>query len=137
MRATRETRSLLLPRAREPAKARELAAKPGQVSARKFGRQARQTWSAGQARRQPGRHTWEPAGQTAWHLLRQIGELLRARHAATEAHHIAKRGQRAALGATHRLHHVGHGAVHLEQPVDVLDLGSRTGRDALLAARLE
>ncbi len=43
----------------------------------------------------------------------------------------------AALAAAHRLHHVRHGAVHLEHAVDVLDLGAGAGGDALLAAGLE
>ena len=41
------------------------------------------------------------------------------------------------LRAAHRLHHVGHGAMHFEEPVDVLGLGAGAGGDALLAARLE
>ena len=41
------------------------------------------------------------------------------------------------LAAAHHLHHVGHAAVHLEELVDLLDLGAGAGGDALLAAGLE
>ncbi len=55
-----------------------------------------------------------------------------------QAEHIGEAGHRPALGAAaHGLHHVGHGAVHFEKPVDVLGLGAGAGGDAALAARLE
>ena len=70
-------------------------------------------------------------------LLASFAICCRARHAAAQSQHAGEAGHRAALGAAHRLHHVGHGAMHLEQPVDVLDLGAGAGGDALLAAGFE
>src|SRR3954471_22131196 len=90
-----------------------------------------------QRRQVPGR---EARRQAAAHLLLQRLDLLRRRlgHAATEPEHVAERRTEAALAAAaHGLHHVGHLAVHLEEPVDVLDPGAGARRDALLAARLE
>jgi hypothetical protein len=37
----------------------------------------------------------------------------------------------------HGLHHVGHLAMHLQQLVDLLDVGAGAGRNALLARWLE
>src|SRR5260221_6097126 len=87
----------------------------------------------------------KPAGRESWKFRRQprIGrhafrELLHVlRTWAARAEQAAEARKRAALTAAHALHHVGHLAVHLEEAIDVLDLGAGARSDALLAARLE
>ena len=94
---------------------------------------------SGKIRRQAGcaRRAGHSGRQAARHLFGKLRHLFRARHAAAEAEHIGEAGHRAALGAAHGLHHVGHGAMHFQQPIDVFGLGAGAGGDAALAARLE
>src|SRR5690606_25536481 len=51
-------------------------------------------------------------------------------------HHAAHEAAAFALAA-HRLHHVGHLAVHLQELVDLGGIGAGAGGDALFAAVLE
>ena len=104
-----------------------LAARPG-----RSGPAARENSAADRRAGRSGR-------QAARHFCGELRHLFRARHAAAaaEAEHVGEAGHRPALGAAHRLHHVGHGAVHFQKPVDVLGLGAGAGGDAALAARLE
>ena len=57
-------------------------------------------------------------------LLRHLRHVFGRRHAATEAHHLREAGHRAALAAAYGLHHVGHAAMHLQELVDLFDLGA-------------
>src|SRR5919197_776745 len=106
----------------------------------------RQQRSSRQLRRQPGdigRKAGSAAlpgrqsGQPARHFLRQFLHLFRTRHGAAEAEHVGEPRHGSAFARSHRLHHVGHTAVHLEHAVDVFDFGAGARSDTLLAARLE
>ena len=64
------------------------------------------------------------AGAARHFLLQRLHLFRRGRlHAAAKAHRLREAGHRAALARAHGLHHVGHVPVHLQQLVDLLDLG--------------
>ena len=112
--------------------------RPGSAEAGQLAAEARKARHGGHLRQRAALHHLlevfrqrigiEP-GELGLHLLHFgcVG------HALAAAHHLAEH----ALAAAHLLHHGGHLEVHLEQPVDLLDLGAGARGDALLALAVE
>src|SRR5688572_3951999 len=121
---------------------REAAGETRQLRAAETGKAGSLAGKAGWHRRQAAGQAGRPP--TAAHLLLQGFKLLwrRLRHPAespaAEPEHVAEGlAEAATLAAAHHLHHVGHLPMHLQQLVDLLDLGAGARRDALLARGLE
>ncbi len=93
----------------------------------------------GRPPRNPGRQILRQLRQAVRAFRQLVRERLHLfgrgrRHAAAEAHGLRDAGEGAALARSHRLHHIGHVAMHLEELVDLLDLLAGAGSDAPLAA---